>query len=108
MLVALLFVIAQAPRETAAPPRASERVLIKAAHLIDGRSDLSRDKLAVLVEGERIAKIGPPGELQTAGVKVIDLGDSWLLPGLIDAHTHLLLQGDITAVRTEALARRAR
>src|SRR2546423_5042802 len=97
MLTALLLLLAQAPREAQQSPRPPERVLIKAAHLIDGRSDLSRDKLAVLVEGERIAKVGPPGELQTAGVKVIDLGDSWLLPGLIDAHTHLLLQGDITA-----------
>jgi len=51
----------------------------------------------VLVEGDRIAKVGPAAQLQAAGVKVIDLGDSWLLPGLIDAHTHLLLQGDITA-----------
>src|SRR5437899_2241246 len=97
MLVALLFLLAQAPREVPAAARPAQRILIKAAHLIDGRSDLSRDKLAVLVEGERIAKVGPPGELQTAGVKVIDLGDSWLLPGLIDAHTHILLQGDITA-----------
>src|SRR5438105_15218640 len=97
MFIAVLFLLAQAPREAPAAARLAQRVLIKAAHLIDGRSDLSRDKLAVLVEGERIAKVGPPGELQTAGVKVIDLGDSWLLPGLIDAHTHLLLQGDITA-----------
>src|SRR3977135_2800032 len=97
MLVALLFLLAQAPRETPAAPRPSERVLIKAAHLIDGRSDSSRDGVAVLVEGDRIAKVGPAAELQAPGVKVIDLGNAWLLPGLIDAHTHLLLQGDITA-----------
>ena len=97
MLVALLFVLAQAPRETPAAPRPPERVLVKAAHLIDGRSDSARDGLAVLVEGDRIAKVGPAAELQAPGIKVIDLGNAWLLPGLIDAHTHLLLQGDITA-----------
>ena len=97
MLFAFLFLLAQAPRETPAAPRPPERILIKAAHLIDGRSDSPRDEYAVLVERDRIAKVGPAAQLQAAGVKVIDLGDSWLLPGLIDAHTHLLLQGDITA-----------
>jgi len=97
MLFAFLFLLAQAPRETPAASRPPERILIKAAHLIDGRSDSSRDELAVLVEGDRIAKVGKAADLQAPGVKVIDLGNSWLLPGLIDAHTHLLLQGDITA-----------
>src|SRR3954466_13779106 len=97
MLIAFLFLPAQAPRETPQPPRPVRRVLVKAAHLIDGRSDSARDGFAVLVEGDRIAKVGPAAELQAAGLQVIDLGESWLLPGLIDAHTHLLLQGDITA-----------
>ena len=97
MLIALFFLLGQAPRETPPAPRPPERVLIKAAHLIDGRSGSPRDKFAVLVEGERISKVGPAAELQAPGVRVIDLGESWLLPGLIDAHTHVLLQGDITA-----------
>jgi imidazolonepropionase-like amidohydrolase len=88
MLLALL-VLAQA-----APP---SRVIVKAAHLIDGRADAVKDGWAVLVEGDRIAKVGPAAEVQSAGAKVIDLGNAWLLPGLIDAHTHVLLQGDITA-----------
>src|SRR3954464_7141042 len=87
MLLALFFLLAQAP----------ERVLVKAAHLIDGRSDAPRDGYAVLVAGGRIEKVGPAAELQSAGVRVIDLGEAWLLPGLIDAHTHVLLQGDVTA-----------
>jgi imidazolonepropionase-like amidohydrolase len=94
MVVALLFLLAQAPRETPAA-RPAERVLIKAAHLIDGRSDSTRDGLAVLVEGDRIAKVGRAAELQAPGIKVIDLGNAWLLPGLIDAHTHLLLKESI-------------
>src|SRR3989475_1497191 len=97
MLIAFVLLLAQAPREAPAAPLPAQRVLVRAAHLIDGRSDSPRDEFAVLVEGDRIAKVGPASQLQAPGVKVIDLGDSWLLPGLIDAHTHLLLQGDITA-----------
>ena len=97
MLFFAVFLLAQAPRETPPAARPPERVLIKAAHLIDGHSSSPRDKFAVLVEGDRISKVGPAAELQAPGVRVIDLGESWLLPGLIDAHTHVLLQGDITA-----------
>ena len=97
MLLFAVFLLAQAPRETPPAPRPPERVLIKAAHLIDGHSSSPRDKFAVLVEGDRISKVGPAAEVQAPGVRVIDLGESWLLPGLIDAHTHVLLQGDITA-----------
>src|SRR5260370_14975880 len=97
LLLALL--LAQAPRGVAAPARVPERVVVKAAHLIDGKADAARDGFAVLVEGDRIQKVGPAAELQAqaAGAKVIDLGNAWLLPGLIDAHTHVLLQGDVTA-----------
>ena len=96
MLLAL-FLLAQAPREAPPPQKPAEKVLIKAAHLIDGVSDQPKDGLAVLVEGDKIVKVAPPGELQSQAARTIDLGNSWLLPGLIDAHTHVLLQGDITA-----------
>jgi imidazolonepropionase-like amidohydrolase len=99
-LVAVPFgVSAQAPRDVAPPMRPPERIVVKAAHLIDGTSDAPREGMAVLIEGDRIQKVGPAAELQAqaAGAKVIDLGNAWLLPGLIDAHTHVLLQGDITA-----------
>ena len=95
MLIALLL-LAQAAQPQ---PKAPERFLLKAAHLIDGVSDQVRDGQAVLVEGDRILKVGPAAELQAEarGARVIDLGGSWLLPGLIDAHTHVLLQGDVTS-----------
>ncbi len=90
---------AQAPRE-APPAKAPQKtVLVKSARLIDGRSDRARQGLAVLVVGERIQEVGPADELARKGgqAQVIDLGDATLLPGLIDNHTHVLLQGDITA-----------
>jgi imidazolonepropionase-like amidohydrolase len=93
MLIALLFLLAQAPREVPASAHV-QRIFVKAAHLIDGRADAPRDGLGVLIENGRIVEVRPDAP---AGVQVIDLGNAWLLPGLIDAHTHVLLQGDVTA-----------
>jgi imidazolonepropionase-like amidohydrolase len=45
----------------------------------------------VLVRGDRIAAVGPSGDVSAAGARVIDLPGMTLLPGLIDAHSHLLL-----------------
>jgi imidazolonepropionase-like amidohydrolase len=90
---------AQAPRETPPAKAPQKTVLVKSARLIDGRSDRPRQGLAVLVVGERIQEVGRADELagKAGQAQVIDLGDATLLPGLIDNHTHVLLQGDITA-----------
>ncbi len=88
--------VAQSARDTLPPTR----YLIRAAHLIDGRSAAARDNVAVLVEGERIVAVGPVAEVTaraTGAVRTIDLGGATILPGLIDNHTHVLLQGDITS-----------
>jgi imidazolonepropionase-like amidohydrolase len=48
----------------------------------------------VLVENSKIKGVGAPSRVQAdapGGVKTIDLGSATLLPGLIDSHTHLLL-----------------
>ena len=76
---------------------AAPRVLVKAAHLIDGRSQAAQTGWAVLVEGHRIVEAGPAASVKAGDARVIDLGEAWILPGLIDAHTHVLLQGDVTA-----------
>jgi len=85
---------AQAPGAT--PPQA---ILVKAGRLIDGRSEAPRSAVGILIEGDRIKAVGPLAQLQTQakGARVIDLSQMTVLPGLIDAHTHLLLQGDPTA-----------
>src|SRR5713101_4440227 len=86
---------AQASRTAqAAPP-----VLIKAGRLIDGRSDAPQSGVGILIEGDRIKAVGPLAQVQgqAKGARVIDLSQMTVLPGLIDAHTHLLLQGDPTA-----------
>src|SRR5881409_3201176 len=69
-------------------------VLVKAGRLVDGRSSTVQSNVGILVEGERIKAIGPLAQVQAqaGSARVIDLSQMTLLPGLIDAHTHLLLQ----------------
>jgi imidazolonepropionase-like amidohydrolase len=75
----------------------TRRVAILAARLIDGKRETVLKDAVVLVEEEKITAVGS-GLTIPAGTTVIDLGDMTLLPGLIDAHTHLLLQLDGTDV----------
>ena len=90
---------AQAPRIPGSAPSPATSYLIRAARLIDGRSDQPRNGVVILVEGDRIVAVG--GEevaaRAPAGTTTIDLGAATVLPGLTDTHTHILLQGDITA-----------
>jgi len=69
------------------------RVAIRCGRLIDGVSAAPRGNAVILIEGERIREVGTT---VPAGAEVIDLSRSTVLPGLIDNHTHILLNGDIT------------
>ena len=66
---------------------------ILCGQLIDGRGDRPLKKAAVLVEGERIVKVGGP-DILPKGIEVIDLGGATLMPGLIDMHSHPLQSTD--------------
>ena len=66
---------------------------ILCGQLIDGRGDRLLKKAAVLVEGERIVKVGGP-DILPKGIEVIDLGGATLMPGLIDMHSHPLQSTD--------------
>lgn len=73
---------------------AAQVTLVKAGRLLDPRTGSLLSPAAVLIENGRIKKVGSPAQAQAdapAGVKIIDLGRATLLPGLIDSHTHLLL-----------------
>ena len=75
-------------------PVAPTRIAVHAARLLDVDSGrVLRDPL-VLIEGDRIASVSEGGRAP-AGTKLIDLGDTTLLPGLIDVHVHIT--GDSTA-----------
>src|SRR5437588_4255381 len=68
--------------------------LVKAGRLLDPRTGNVLSPAAVLIEGGKIKEFGVPAQMQTkapADAKIIHLGNATLLPGLIDSHTHLLV-----------------
>jgi imidazolonepropionase-like amidohydrolase len=86
----LLVVLCSATGNTAAQQAkpASKAVVLKAARLFDGNSNaIVKPGLVVVMEG-KIVVTGANAAVP-AGAEVIDLGDATLLPGFIDAHTHL-------------------
>ena len=86
--IALLAVVLSTPLAAQEPAAPSRLTALRAARLFDGSSERLIENAIVLVEGDSIRAVGS-GLAIPAGAEVIDLGDSTLLPGLIDAHTHL-------------------
>jgi len=75
---------------TLIPAAYAETVYLRAAHMVDVVSGRTVDQPALLIEDERIVTVGQwPALTAPAGATTIDLGDSTILPGLIDMHTHL-------------------
>ncbi len=78
-----------------APP---VQTLVKASRLLDPRTGNVLAPAAVLIEDDKIKEVGPPSKVQAPpGAKIIDLGEATLLPGLIDSHTHLLVDPVVPA-----------
>jgi imidazolonepropionase-like amidohydrolase len=73
-----------------APKPASKSYVLKAARMFDGKSDALVKPGLVVVTGRKIAAVGSAAAIP-AGAEVIDFGDATLLPGFIDAHTHLTM-----------------
>jgi imidazolonepropionase-like amidohydrolase len=67
-------------------------VVVKAAHLLDVRSGRMLDNQALLIDQDKIKEVGDVATVTShaPGAQVVDLGAATLLPGLIDAHNHLL------------------
>src|SRR5713226_4716158 len=75
---------------------AAKKMAIRAGRLIDGKSETALTNALILLEGERIVSVSAGGTAP-AGVEVTDLSKATVLPGFVDTHTHLLLNGDITS-----------
>jgi imidazolonepropionase-like amidohydrolase len=77
------------------PARAPGKIAIRAGRLIDGNGESPIPNALILIEGDKIASIRANGQPPN-GYQLIDLSRATVLAGLMDVHTHVLLEGDIT------------
>src|ERR1700704_2136786 len=77
-------------------PAPVKKIAVRAGHLIDGRNDKVIDNALIVIEGDKIVSV-TPGGMPPAGVETIDLSHATVMPGFADVHTHVVLNGDITA-----------
>jgi len=73
---------------------ADQLVFLRCGALLDGKSETARKNVVVAIRGEKITEVSTK---EPTGAQIVDLSRETCLPGLIDTHTHVLLQGDITA-----------
>src|SRR5579864_9525466 len=86
--VSLLLCAAVLSAAQAAP--APRHIIIRAGHLLDVKTGKTLSGQAIEIDGDKIVSVGAASDAKAAaGVQVIDLPNATVLPGLIDAHTHL-------------------
>jgi imidazolonepropionase-like amidohydrolase len=97
MVLAALFLFAQAPT--------ARIVVIEAARLWDGKSDSIVSPGVVTVRDGKIERVGPYASFPD-GAQVVELGDATILPGFMDAHTHITSGAEVGASRSMARLQR--
>ena len=73
---------------------AQKTILIKCGKLLDSKTGIVSEKQNILIKGNQVISVS---NAVSAADSVIDLSNYFVMPGLIDCHTHVLLQGDITS-----------
>ena len=90
LIVALTLVVPVFPQST--PTQAV--TVIRAGVLIDGKSDQPRRDQVIVIRGNRVESVSDAATARIpAGATIVDLSHNTVLPGLIDSHTHIFLQG---------------
>src|SRR5437867_4350406 len=110
LMTAFLFTQMTPSAQTQSPaPKPPDAVfLLKPSAVFDGESAQLHDGWVVLVHGEKIEAAGPASEIKApADAKMIDLPGMTLMPGLIDAHSHVLLHPYSETVWNDQVAREA-
>ena len=90
------FVLVSLLMPLVAAGQAPHRIAVRAGKLIDGKSDKPVENALILIEADKIVSVTSGGS-SPAGAEVIDLSKATVLPAFMDVHTHVLLQGDVTA-----------
>jgi imidazolonepropionase-like amidohydrolase len=97
-----------AQTQSTAPKPPETVYLLKPAHVFDGESAQLHSGWVVLVRGEKIEAVGSANEVKApADAKVIELPGMTLMPGLIDAHSHILLHPYSETIWNDQVAREA-
>ena len=87
----LLLVCTLASAQSSAP--VDRWIAVRAGRLFNGTEKLAANQV-ILIKGDRIVKVGPAEQVQVpADAEVVDLTHATVLPGLIDAHTHVFGNG---------------
>jgi len=72
--------------------------VVRAGMLIDGKSDAPKRNQVIVIRGNKIENVADAASAKIPeGATVVDLSHSTVLPGLIDSHTHIFLQGEVPA-----------
>ena len=93
--IALLFLATTVFAQSKPQPSAPKITFLRCGTLYDGKTDAPQRNVTIRIVGEKIDQLGANIQPE-GGATVIDLSREACLPGLIDAHTHVLLQGDVT------------
>lgn len=101
VIAAVLAMAIGAAGQTAQPKTPEKITVIQCGSLIDGKSNDVRHNVNIVVRGSKIENVG--GAALVMGADVIKLPNATCLPGLIDVHTHIILQGDIIVDYDEQL-----
>jgi len=95
VVVALLITAGALSQDQSGKPVLHSFVAIRAGALIDGKSDQPRSNQVILIRGNVIDSIGDAATAHIPqGAQIIDLTHATVLPGMIDSHTHIMLQGE--------------
>ena len=91
----LCVAVAVAAAQDSTSPVLHPFTVIRAGVLIDGKSDSPRHNQIIILRGNRIESVSDAATAKIpGGADVIDLSHATVLPGLIDSHTHIFLQGE--------------
>src|SRR5438067_7060217 len=94
-MLAAISTIALVAASLAQAPAAPAVIVIRAGMLIDGKSGKPRHEQVIIIRGDRIESVSAASSSKApAGATVIDLSKATVLPGFIDSHTHIFLQGE--------------